>query len=119
MITRKTLWASIIISMIIGGIAGFEIDRSNFKQKESHLGRNAYIKVMTKELGLTTTQQGQLDSILVLVHPKFQAIRKTFNVQMHGQIDTTQRMIMTILSPEQRETLAAINAKNDSGSVKQ
>ncbi|MCL5268599.1 MAG: hypothetical protein M1469_10925 [Bacteroidetes bacterium] len=116
MITKKTLWAAIIISMIIGGIAGFAIDRFDSQPGSSHFGKTKFINYMTKELGLTGTQQKQLDSIVTYVHPKFQAIRKDFRSKLENQIDSTQDMIKSILTPVQRKKVEALYNKTKTGS---
>ena len=111
MITKRTLWLSIIVSMIVGGIAGFEIDRYQFQHEDSHFGKTRFISFMTRELGLTPRQQKQLDSIVTFVHPKFQSIRSRFNVEMQKEADSTQQMISTILTPDQQQKLRALNDK--------
>ncbi len=88
--------------MIAGAFAGYEIDRYYFVDRDSHFGKTRFISYMTNELGLTRTQQAQLDSIVAHAHPKFQAIRKEFSTQLREEADSTQRMIKSILNPEQQ-----------------
>ncbi len=116
MITKKTLLMAVILSMVVGGVAGFAIDRIYFEPSEAHFGKTRFINFMTHELGLSTTQRRQLDSIITFVHPKFQAIRKNFNTAMKNQGDSTQGMIRTILTAEQQAKLDALNKKMQSGS---
>ncbi|MCL5034881.1 MAG: hypothetical protein M1395_07235 [Bacteroidetes bacterium] len=116
MITKKILWAAIIISMIIGGIAGFAIDRFESQPSSSHFGKTKFINYMTNELDLTVVQQKQLDSIVTYVHPKFQAIRKNFRSELENQIDSTQDMIKSILTPVQRSKIDALYSKTKTGS---
>ncbi len=111
MITKRTLLAAIVLSLIVGGIAGAEVDRVAFRSGESHFGKTKFINYMTEELGLTVNQQKQLDSIITYVHPKFQAIRKDFKVEMRSQIDSTQGMIKSILTPQQQIKLDSLNRK--------
>lgn len=116
MITRRTLWLSIIASMIIGGVAGFAIDKYRTQNGDSHFGKSRFISYMTKELNLTQKQQEQLDSIISYVHPKFQAIRKKFNADLQGQMDSTRKMITGILTDEQQRKLQTVynQTKTDS-----
>ncbi len=111
MITKRTLWAAIIVSMIVGGIAGFAISSFETQPNSSHFGKNRFINYMTKELSLTTTQQRQLDSIATYAHPKFQAIRKDFRSRLEGEIDSTQAMIKSILTNAQRSKFEALSKK--------
>jgi len=103
MITRRTLWLSIIVSMVIGGFAGFGIDRYKMQSNDSHFGKTRFINYMTKELNLTESQKGELDSIISFAHPKFQAIRKKFNADLQDQMDSTRQMISNILNGEQQK----------------
>ncbi len=114
MITRKTLWLAIIISLLIGGAAGFAINSIYFQPGNGHFGKTRFISYMTEELDLSALQQRQLDSIITSVHPKFQAIRRTFNANLKNQIDSTQRMIRAILTPKQAVKLDALNKKMQS-----
>jgi hypothetical protein len=66
---------------------------------------------MTQQLGLSQTQQKQLDSIITFVHPKFQAIRRNFKTSMQSQVDSTQKMIRSILTPEQRVKLDSLDKR--------
>ncbi len=115
MVTKRTLLIAVIVSLVVGGVAGFTIYRLYFAPSESHFGKTRFINFMTQELGLSTTQKRQLDSIITFVHPKFQAIRKNFNSSMKNQSDSTQVMIRTILTAEQRVKLDALNKKMQSG----
>lgn len=108
MFTKRTLWIAIIISMIIGGVAGFAIDRDGMQNGDSHLGKTRFVNYMTKQLNLTQMQQGQLDSIINYVHPKFQAIRKKFNADLQSQMDSTKTMITNILTNEQRQKFQVV-----------
>jgi hypothetical protein len=110
-ITRKTLWMTVVVSLLVGGIAGFAIDRIYFQPTDSHFGKTRFVTFMTEELGLSKTQQMKLDSIITSVHPKFQAIRKNFKTSMQSQIDSTQRMIRAILTAEQQAKLDTLNKK--------
>jgi hypothetical protein len=103
--------AAIVFSLIVGGIAGVVVDRLAFQSRESHFGKTKFINSLTAELGLSTGQQRQLDSIITYVHPKFQAIRKDFKVEMRSQIDSTQGMIKSILTPQQQIKLDSLNRK--------
>jgi hypothetical protein len=89
--------------MIIGGIAGFAIERYRTQSGDSHPGKTKFISYMTKELSLSQMQQRQLDSIVTFVHPKFQAIRKQFNADLQSQMDSTRKMISGILTNEQQQ----------------
>ncbi len=111
MITKRTLLAAIVFSLIVGGIAGVVVDRLAFQSRESHFGKTKFINYMTEELGLSTGQQRQLDSIITYVHPKFQAIRKNFKSEMKSQIDSTQGMIKSILTPQQQIKLDSLNRR--------
>ena len=111
MITKRTLLAAIVLSLIVGGVAGVAVDRLAFQTGESHFGKTKFINYMTEELGLSTVQQRQLDSIITYVHPKFQAIRKNFKSEMKGQIDSTQGMIKSILTPRQQIKLDSLNRR--------
>ncbi len=119
MITKRTLWAAIIVSMIIGGIASFAIYKFESQPDSSHFGKTRFVNYMTKELDLTASQQKQLDSIVTYVHPKFQTIRKNFRLRLESQIDSTQDMIKSILTPVQRAKIEKIYNRNKSGSNNQ
>lgn len=116
MITKKTLLMAVIVSLIVGGIAGFAVDRLEFQPGDSHFGKTRFVNFMTQQLGLSVDQQIQLDSIITSVHPKFQAIRKNFKSEMKSQVDSTQDMIKSILTPQQRTKLDALNKKMQSES---
>ena len=117
MITKRTLWLSIIVSMVIGGLAGYAIDRYRLQGSDSHFGKTRFINYMTKELDLTQSQQGQLDSIINYVHPKFQAIRKKFSEDLQGQMDSTRKMITDILTDKQQQKFQIVlsQMRGDSG----
>lgn len=116
MFTKRTLWLSIIVSMIIGGVAGFAIEKYRMQSGDSHFGRTRFINYMTKELSLTQAQQRQLDSIITYAHPKFHAIREKFNVDMKNQMDSTRKMITNILTNEQQQKFQIVlsQMRNDS-----
>lgn len=116
MITKRTLWAAIIVSMIVGGIAGFAISSFETQHVSSHFGKNRFINYLTEELSLTNTQQKQLDSIVTYAHPKFQKIRKDFRSRLEGQIDSTQDMIKSILTPGQRRKFEDLSKRTKTGS---
>ncbi len=111
MITKRTLLISIVISLVIGGVGGFAIDRLVVQPNESRFGKSRFVGFMTQQLGLSARQQHQLDSIITFVHPKFQAIRRTFGAAMKSQADSTQAMIRSILSPQQQKKLDALDRK--------
>ncbi len=102
MISKRTLWLSIIVSMIVGIFAGYGIDRYYFVDRDSHFGKQRFITYMTERLRLSTYQQKQLDSIVTCVHPKFQSMRKAFKTQITQEIDSTQTMIKSILNSSQK-----------------
>ena len=114
MITKKTLLMAVIASLIVGGIAGFAIDRLELQPSDSHFGKTRFVNFMTEQLGLSGNQQSQLDSIITYVHPKFQAIRKNFKSELKSQIDSTQGMIKSILTPQQQTKLDALNRRMQS-----
>jgi uncharacterized membrane protein YraQ (UPF0718 family) len=116
MITKRTLWLSIIVSMIIGGTAGLAIDRYWMQNSDSHFGKNRFVNYMTKELNLTQRQQAQLDSIIDYVHPKFQTIRKKFNADLQEQTDSTRKMINGILTGEQQQKLQMVYSQTKTNS---
>lgn len=105
---------AIIVSLIAGGFAGFAVDRLEFLPGEGHFGKARFISFMTEQLGLTARQQRQLDSIITSVHPRFQAIRASFNTEMKSQIDSTQHMIKSILTPQQQIKLDSLNKRMQS-----
>ncbi len=105
---------AIIVSLVIGGIAGFGIDRFYFQHSNSHFGKTRFVHFMTQQLALTNTQQRQLDSIITFVHPKFQGIRKGFKSAMQSQVDSTQAMIKRILTAQQQVKLDSLNQKMQS-----
>lgn len=111
MITKRTLLMAIIASLIVGGLAGFGIDRIAFQNGESHFGKTRFINYMTQQLGLSSSQQRQLDSIITFVHPEFQSIRRNFKTAMKSQIDSTNKMIKSILTPQQQIKLDSLNKK--------
>lgn len=102
---------AVIVSLIAGGIAGFAIDRLEIQRGESHFGKTKFVNFMTQQLALSMDQQRRLDSIITFVHPKFQLIRKDFKSAMKSQIDSTQDMIKSILTPDQQTKLDALNKK--------
>ncbi len=108
MFRKRTLLGSIIVSMIIGGIAGFAIDRYGMQSGDSHFGKTRFMNYLTKQLDLTEMQQKQLDSIVTYVHPRFREIRQKFNADMRNQMDSTRNMIMGILTPEQQQKYQAL-----------
>ncbi len=116
MVGKRILWLSIVVSMIIGGVAGFGIDRYRMQSHDSHLGKTRFINYLTKELGLSQTQQQQVDSIITYVHPKFQSIRKRFNTDLQSQMDSTRKMIGNILTDEQQQKFQIVlnQMKSDS-----
>jgi len=114
-ITKRTLLVSVVVSLIVGGIAGAIIDRIELQPGGSHFGKTKFVNFMTHELGLSATQSRELDSIITYVHPKFHAIRKNFNIELRNQIDSTQAMIRSILTPQQQAKLDALNKKMQSG----
>lgn len=116
MFTRKTLWLSIIVSMIVGGIAGVLIERYWTQRADSHFGKTRFVSYMTKELDLTQQQQQQLDSIINFVHPRFHAIRTKFNADIKIQTDSTRKMISSILTHEQQEKLERVYSQMKSNS---
>ena len=111
MVTKQTLWLAIVVSMIVGGVVGFEIDMYEFQNSDSHIGKTQFEKYCTKELKLTAEQQRQLDSVIDSIHPKFQAIRKKFNADMESQADSGREMIDKILTPEQQDKFRVLMAK--------
>ena len=119
MFTKQTLWLSIIVSMIVGGAVGFEIDRHALQDGDSHVGKARFENYCTKQLNLNVEQQKQLDSVINLIHPKFQAIRKKFNEDMQSQADSGQRMISKILTPEQQDKFRVLMAKIESNRNRQ
>ena len=89
--------------MIIGGVAGFEIDRHGIPNSDSHMGKTRFISYLTNEFDLTQVQRKQLDSIINYAHPKFQTIRRKFNTDLQEQMDSTRKMIKNILNDQQQQ----------------
>ncbi len=111
MVTKRTLLMTVIVSLVIGGVAGFAIDHFYFQPTDAHFGKARFVSFMTQQLGLSQTQQKQLDSIITFVHPKFQAIRRNFKTSMQSQVDSTQKMIRSILTPGQQVKLDSLDRR--------
>jgi Spy/CpxP family protein refolding chaperone len=60
------------------------------------------VEQLTKDLGLTSAQSQQLDTILSQIHAKYKAIHDQSDAQLAQEREKGRDEIRTILTPEQK-----------------
>jgi hypothetical protein len=65
-------------------------------------------------LGLSPAQKTQVDSILSQQMAKRRALEDSMGTRMRALMDSTRAMVDRVLTPEQRQKLAAMRAHRDS-----
>lgn len=103
MVTRRALWISIFVSVILGAGLGYYIGIIINKNETGVHGKGAVIEYLTKKLQLSDAQQHQLDSILTRMHPTFERTRANFRTEIQRDIDSTNKLILEILNDQQKE----------------
>jgi Spy/CpxP family protein refolding chaperone len=79
----------IVMTFVIGGVAGVFVQRTFFNER-GH-GRGKLSDDLKKELQLTDDQQKQIDSVVA-----------RYRVQMQAQMEALRNRIRELLTPEQR-----------------
>jgi Spy/CpxP family protein refolding chaperone len=69
---------------------------------------------LAAELGLTPAQKTEIDSIMSRQMAAHRALQDSIAIRMHAAMDSTRAAVDRVLTPEQRQKLAAIRARRDS-----
>jgi Spy/CpxP family protein refolding chaperone len=118
----------VALALVTGLVLGVAVDRGLLLR--GHGGRGAFVgrgpggrpgasrdvvrQHIESELGLTPAQKTQVDSILSQQMAKRRALADSIGVHMRALMDSTRAAVDRVLTPEQRQKLAAIRAHRDS-----
>ena len=113
----------LVLTLLAGGLSGVALDRLVLLPRkfgrpglEQRLGRpprdHAFRDRFAKEVGLSTQQRTQIDSIMDRESRELRAIRGRVQPQLDSIITRTRRSLDSVLTPEQREKAAAIRRRH-------
>ena len=109
-------WLFIAVIFIAGAVAGAALTMS-FGPPFRHLPFQAMNKQwmdrLTKELDLTADQQAKIQPIVTDSANQLQAVRREQFEKVTKIVDTTNKAIAAVLTPEQRQKLEKIESEMD------
>ncbi|MEX2116311.1 MAG: hypothetical protein WEB37_05440 [Bacteroidota bacterium] len=92
----------LVVSFLLGGIAGVFVDRTWLGHSGPRRASQGTVsKEFTEKLKLRAEQTVAVDSILEAHKEKFGSVRKGYSETMKLQRDTLRREIRKLLNPEQ------------------
>ncbi|MGB2624787.1 MAG: hypothetical protein WA857_21560 [Candidatus Acidiferrum sp.] len=106
---KAALWVAVVfvLGAALGGVFGFfyghrsVVSASNPPMSEP-ARRARKVEQLTQELGLTSAQSRQLDTILSQLHADYKAIHDQSEAQMDVERQKGRDQIRAILTPEQK-----------------
>lgn len=92
----------ILVSFLLGGLAGVFVDRTFLeKPSRSKWSKTGVMEEFTEKINLRPDQAAEVDSLLESHSAKFNEIRKGYSDTMKMQRDTLRKSIRARLSEEQ------------------
>lgn len=111
----KLHWHQILISLLIGILAGYGAAQWKTCQMRDHWKKGnmkqMIVAKLDKELGLTSDQKKQITAIFEAQHPRMIAIHEEMRPKFESIKQKTQEDIRKVLTPEQQPKFDALNAK--------
>lgn len=118
----------VALALVTGVIVGVAVDRGLLLRGHGFGGRPPFAvrggrrgappdgvrNRIETELGLSAAQKTQVDSILSRQMAKRRALDDSIGLRMHALMDSTRTAIDRVLTPEQRQKMAAMRARRDS-----
>lgn len=106
---RAALWIAVVfvIGIALGGVFGYFYGRrsivaaSNPPMSES-ARRARRVEQITQELGLTSAQSEQLNTILAQLHAEYKAVHEQNDAQLNQTRQKGRDQIRAILTPDQK-----------------
>jgi Spy/CpxP family protein refolding chaperone len=114
--TRKAaLWiaAVFILSLALGGVAGYSFARRGPAQLSDEARRHQKIAELTKLLTLAPEQQAQMDAIFTETQGQFQAVHKQTDPLIEAVRQRARDRIRAVLTPEQKPQFEEFLRKMD------
>jgi Spy/CpxP family protein refolding chaperone len=120
----------VALALITGVVLGVGVDRGILLRNHGPYGGRAAFGMrlggrrgppervrqrFATELGLSTTQMAQIDSIMSQQMARRRALDDSMGARMRVFMDSTRAAVDRILTPDQRQKLAALRARRDSG----
>jgi hypothetical protein len=118
MTPRTKAFLTILVSILIGVVAGVLIDQAFFvKSFRVFNSSSPYVRFRNRvinDLGLTSTQQGQLEQLLQRRQDAFNDFRKNIESRYMAMREATSDSIRGLLTGEQQSRFEALVKEFDS-----
>ena len=114
--SRKWMWTSLLLALILGLSLGFLLDRLVSGQRESRDSGERSGRFMSRlesELDLTSGQKEQLEAVLAGNHERADAFWKQTRAAYTELRKEFRAQIRDVLTPEQQERFDAMMARAD------
>lgn len=115
--TRRTAILLVAVAFVAGALIGFAGGRvySIYRLLDRGHGpedmRSRVIRHLDRELTLTPQQRDQITAIMDAHHKRMQQISEGIRPQMRQELDTANREIEAVLTPEQRKKFEAMRMR--------
>jgi uncharacterized membrane protein len=109
----------VILVFILGGLAGSVGTQVYFKHwserfwKDPRARREAFLHRLTRELGLTETQQKEFRAIIEEVDKKVEEFRQENRAEIRKVLDEGFNQMKEKLNPEQQQKLDELKARHE------
>jgi Spy/CpxP family protein refolding chaperone len=119
MTSQRKAFLSILVSILIGGVAGILVDQAllvrSFRVFSSSSPFTRFKNRVIDDLGLTSAQQTQLEQLLQRRQEAFDDFRKNIEARYMEMRGATSDSIRGLLTPEQQSKFQALVKEFDSG----
>lgn len=114
--TRRTAILLVAVAFVAGALIGFAGGRvySIYRLLDRGHGsdyRSRILHHLDRELKLTPQQHDQIGAIMDIHHKRMQQISEGIRPQMHQELDSANREIEAVLTPEQRTKYEAMRMR--------
>ena len=104
---KAALWVGLVflLGAALGGTLGYVFAHSSYAAPApltDDVKRHQKVERLTEELGLTASQQQQLDAIIVDIQGQIKAVRQSTEPQLNEIRQRGRDRIRGILTPEQK-----------------
>jgi Spy/CpxP family protein refolding chaperone len=109
----------VILVFVLGGLAGSVGTQVYFKHwserfwKDPRARREAFLQKLTRELGLTETQQKEFRAIIEEVDKKVEEFRQENRAEIRKVLDEGFNQMKENLNPEQQQKLEELKARHE------
>ena len=115
--TRRTAVLLVAVAFVAGALIGFAGGRVYSIYHLLHRGprsefvRDRILGHLDRELSLTPQQREQIGGIMDRHHKRMQELTESIRPQMHQELDSANREIEAVLTPEQRKKYEAMRMR--------